>query len=95
MREIYRKRVEMLLESLPYIRMFSGSTMVIKYGGAAMSSADLKEEFATDIALLRYVGIRPIIVHGGGNEISSYMKRLAQEGPRRLRPGSWAGRGGC
>ena len=76
MREIYRKRVETLLESLPYIRMFSGSTMVIKYGGAAMSSADLKEEFATDIALLRYVGIRPIIVHGGGNEISSYMQRL-------------------
>ena len=76
MRETYRKRVETLLESLPYIRMFSGSTMVIKYGGAAMSSADLKDEFATDIALLRYVGIKPIIVHGGGNEISSYMKRL-------------------
>ena len=76
MREIYRKRVETLLESLPYIRMFSGSTMVIKYGGAAMSSADLKDEFATDIALLRYVGIKPIIVHGGGNEISAYMKRL-------------------
>ena len=56
--------------------MFSGKTMVIKYGGAAMSSADLKDEFATDIALLRYVGIKPIIVHGGGNEISSYMKRL-------------------
>jgi len=76
MREIYRKRVETLLESLPYIRMFSGKTMVIKYGGAAMSSADLKDEFATDIALLRYVGIKPIIVHGGGNEISDYMKRL-------------------
>lgn len=76
MREIYRKRVETLLEALPYIRMFSGTTMVIKYGGAAMSSADLKDEFATDIALLRYVGIRPIIVHGGGNEISGYMKRL-------------------
>src|SRR5512139_2653706 len=76
MREVYRKRVETLLESLPYIRMFSGSTMVIKYGGAAMSSADLKDEFATDIALLRYVGIKPIIVHGGGNEISSYMKKL-------------------
>ncbi len=76
MRETYKKRVETLLESLPYIRMFSGTTMVIKYGGAAMSSADLKEEFATDIALLRYVGIRPIIVHGGGNEISGYMKRL-------------------
>ena len=76
MRETYRKRVETLLESLPYIRMFRGSTMVIKYGGAAMSSADLKEEFATDIALLRYVGIRPIIVHGGGNEITRFMKKL-------------------
>lgn len=76
MREIYRKRVETLLESLPYIRMFSGSTMVIKYGGAAMSKADLKDEFATDIALLRYVGMRPIIVHGGGDEITAYMKRL-------------------
>ncbi len=76
MRDVYRKRVETLLESLPYIRMFSGSTMVIKYGGAAMSSADLKDEFATDIAMLRFVGIRPIIVHGGGAEISSYMKRL-------------------
>lgn len=76
MREVYRKRVETLLESLPYIRMFKGTTMVIKYGGAAMSSADLKDEFATDIALLRYVGIKPIIVHGGGNEISEYMRRL-------------------
>jgi len=76
MREAHTKRVETLLEALPYIRMFSGTTMVIKYGGAAMSSADLKDEFATDIALLRYVGIRPIIVHGGGNEITSYMKRL-------------------
>ena len=76
MREVYRKRVETLLESLPYIRLFRGATIVIKYGGAAMSSADLKDEFATDIALLRYVGIKPIIVHGGGNEISEYMKRL-------------------
>lgn len=76
MREIYRKRVETLLESLPYIRMFSGTTMVIKYGGAAMSSADLKDEFATDIALLRFVGIKPIIVHGGGNEVSRYMRKL-------------------
>lgn len=76
MREAYRKRVETLLEALPYIRMFSGKTVVIKYGGAAMSSADLKKEFATDIVLLRYVGIRPIIVHGGGNEVSSLMNRL-------------------
>jgi acetylglutamate kinase len=77
MREVYRKRVETLLESLPYIRMFRGATMVIKYGGAAMSSADLKDEFATDIALLRYVGMKPIIVHGGGNEISGYMTKLS------------------
>ncbi len=76
MREVYRKRVEILLEALPYIRLFSGKTVVIKYGGAAMSSADLKDEFATDIALLRYVGIRPIIVHGGGGEVSSFMGRL-------------------
>jgi len=77
MRDVYTKRVETLLESLPYIRTFSGCTMVIKYGGAAMSSADLKDEFATDIALLRYVGIKPVIVHGGGNEITGYMERLS------------------
>lgn len=76
MREVYRKRVETLLEALPYIRMFNGKTVVIKYGGAAMSSADLKEEFAQDIVLLRYVGIKPIIVHGGGAEVSFYMERL-------------------
>ena len=76
MREVYRKRVETLLEALPYIRLFSGKTVVIKYGGAAMESADLKEEFATDIVLLRHVGIRPIIVHGGGAEVTAYMKRL-------------------
>ncbi len=76
--DYYQKRVEILLEALPYIRLFSGSTMVIKYGGAAMRSADLKEEFATDVALLRYVGIRPIIVHGGGAEVSALMERLGQ-----------------
>ncbi len=76
MREVYRKRVETLLESLPYIRMFSGSTVVIKYGGAAMNSADLKDEFATDIAMLRFVGIKPIIVHGGGAEVSKWMRKL-------------------
>lgn len=76
MREVYRKRVETLLEALPYIREFSGKTVVIKYGGAAMNSADLKEEFATDIVLLRYVGIKPVIVHGGGAEVSGLMKKL-------------------
>ncbi len=65
-----------LLEALPYIREFHGRTVVIKYGGAAMIDPDLKEEFARDVALLKYVGINPVIVHGGGPEITSYMERL-------------------
>jgi acetylglutamate kinase len=65
-----------LLEALPYIREFHGRTVVIKYGGAAMSDAALKEEFARDVVLLKYVGMNPVIVHGGGPEITSYMERL-------------------
>ena len=66
-----------LLEALPYIREFHGSTVVIKYGGAAMTDATLKEEFARDVVLLKYVGMNPVIVHGGGPEITSYMERLS------------------
>jgi acetylglutamate kinase len=65
-----------LLEALPYIREFHGKTVVIKYGGAAMIDAALKEEFARDIVLLKYVGMNPVIVHGGGPEITTYMERL-------------------
>jgi acetylglutamate kinase len=65
-----------LLEALPYIREFYGRTIVIKYGGAAMTEAALKEEFARDVVLLKYVGINPVIVHGGGPAITSYMERL-------------------
>jgi len=65
-----------LLEALPYIRQFHGKTVVIKYGGAAMSQAALKEDFARDVVLLKYVGMNPVIVHGGGPEITSYMERL-------------------
>jgi acetylglutamate kinase len=65
-----------LLEALPYIREFHGRTVVIKYGGAAMTEPALKEEFARDVALLKYVGINPVIVHGGGPDITSYMERL-------------------
>jgi len=65
-----------LLEALPYIREFHGQTVVIKYGGAAMIEPELKEEFARDVVLLKYVGINPVIVHGGGPEITAYMKRL-------------------
>jgi acetylglutamate kinase len=65
-----------LLEALPYIREFYGKTVVIKYGGAAMEDADLREEFARDVVLLKYVGLNPIVVHGGGAEITTYMERL-------------------
>jgi acetylglutamate kinase len=65
-----------LLEALPYIREFHGKTVVIKYGGAAMEDKALREEFARDVVLLKYVGLNPIVVHGGGPEISAYMKRL-------------------
>ena len=68
--------VATLLEALPYIREFHGKTVVIKYGGAAMVDASLKEEFARDVVLLKYVGMNPVIVHGGGPEITSYMQRL-------------------
>src|SRR5277367_3155819 len=65
-----------LLEALPYIREFHGKTVVIKYGGAAMEDPALREEFARDVVLLKYVGLNPIVVHGGGPEITGYMERL-------------------
>jgi acetylglutamate kinase len=68
--------VATLLEALPYIREFHGKTVVIKYGGAAMAEPELKEEFARDVVLLKYVGMNPVVVHGGGPEITDYMERL-------------------
>jgi acetylglutamate kinase len=68
--------VRTLLEALPYIREFHGKTVVIKYGGAAMSDPALREEFARDVVLLKYVGLDPIVVHGGGPDITAYMERL-------------------
>ena len=65
-----------LLEALPYIREFHGRTVVIKYGGAAMSDPELREDFARDVVLLKYVGLNPIVVHGGGKDITTYMERL-------------------
>ena len=73
------RRAETLIEALPYIRAFQGKTLVIKYGGAAMEQAGLKELFAKDVLLLRLVGIRPVIVHGGGPQIGALMKRLGKE----------------
>jgi len=65
-----------LLEALPYIREFHGRTVVLKYGGAAMEDPALREEFARDVVLLKYVGLNPVVVHGGGPEITAYMERL-------------------
>ncbi len=66
----------MLLEALPYIREFAGATIVIKYGGAAMTTPELKTSFARDVALLKLVGMNPVVVHGGGPDISRYSDRL-------------------
>ena len=71
--------VETLLEALPYIREFHGRTVVIKYGGAAMREDALRDAFATDVVLLKYVGLNPVIVHGGGPDITRYMERLGME----------------
>jgi acetylglutamate kinase len=73
------RRAEILLEALPYIREFRGKTIVIKYGGAAMERADLKDSFAQEVSLLRLVGLNPVIVHGGGPQIGAMMKRLGKE----------------
>ncbi|MGH2745480.1 MAG: acetylglutamate kinase [Thermoleophilaceae bacterium] len=71
--------VATLLEALPYIRQFHGETVVIKYGGAAMTDPELTEEFARDVVLLKYVGMNPVVVHGGGPDITRYMERLGME----------------
>lgn len=73
------KRAEILIEALPYIKSFYGQTIVIKYGGAAMVDEQLKKSFAQDVTLLRYVGLKPAIVHGGGPHITHLMERLGKE----------------
>jgi acetylglutamate kinase len=78
-REEVEARVAVLLEALPYIRQFAGATIVIKYGGAAMTTPELKGSFARDVALLKLVGMNPVVVHGGGPDISRYSDRLGLE----------------
>ena len=68
-----------LTESLPYIRRFSGKTLVVKYGGNAMENEELKNSFARDIVLMKLVGFNPVVVHGGGPQISSLLKRIGKE----------------
>ena len=73
-------KAEILAQALPYIRKFHGKTMVIKYGGNAMTDPALQQAFAEDVVLLKLVGINPVVVHGGGPQIKAALKRLGKEG---------------
>ena len=74
-----KDKAEILVDALPYIQEFSGTTVVIKYGGNAMVSDVLKENVMRDVALMKYVGIRPVIVHGGGPGITGFLKKVGKE----------------
>ncbi len=73
------EKIKTLFEALPYIKEFSGKTVVIKYGGAAMVEEELKQSFARDVVLMKYVGLNPVIVHGGGPQIGKLLGRLDKE----------------
>lgn len=73
------KKAEILIEALPYIRSFFGKIFVIKYGGSAQVKQELKDAFARDVVLLNYIGIRPIVVHGGGQRISTVMEKMGKK----------------
>ena len=72
-------RAKILIEALPYIRRFNNATLVVKYGGHAMVDEKLKNNFALDIILMKYVGLKPVVVHGGGPQIGDFLKRLSIE----------------
>ncbi len=73
------EKAEVLVEALPYIRRFTGKTLVIKYGGHAMADPDLRASFARDVVLLEAIGVRPVVVHGGGPQIEALLRRLGRE----------------
>lgn len=70
------EKARILSEALPYIRRYHGATIVVKYGGAAMEDATLREGFAEDIALMRLVGLNPVVVHGGGPQVTAHIEKL-------------------
>ncbi|OIP63929.1 MAG: acetylglutamate kinase [Nitrospirae bacterium CG_4_9_14_3_um_filter_53_35] len=74
----FLRTADVLIEALPYIRRFEGKTIVIKYGGSAMINEELKRVFVLDIILMKYVGIHPVIVHGGGPQIGKIMKKMGK-----------------
>lgn len=72
------ERVHVLIEALPYLRLYRGKTVVVKYGGAAMTDPELKHSVMQDVVLMHYVGINPVVVHGGGPEVSDAMRRMGK-----------------
>lgn len=77
--EMWIEKANVLIEALPYIREFAGKKIVVKYGGSAMKDAHLKKSVITDVALLKLIGMKPIIVHGGGKEISRWVGKVGME----------------
>ena len=77
------KRAGILIDALPYMQKFAGSKVVIKYGGNAMINEELKNSVMEDITLLKYIGLKPIVVHGGGPDISSALKEKGVESRKR------------
>ena len=73
------ERADILVEALPYIRRFYNKTIVIKYGGHAMVDEELKDSFARDVVMMKYIGINPVVVHGGGPQIGSFLKKLGKD----------------
>ncbi|MFA5889409.1 MAG: acetylglutamate kinase [Actinomycetota bacterium] len=73
------EKARILMEALPYIKRYHGKTIVVKYGGAAMEDPSLREGFADDIALMRFVGLNPVVVHGGGPQVTAHIRRLGGE----------------
>ena len=78
-KEKYMEKANVLIEALPYIQRFNRKIIVIKYGGSAMIDEELKKHVIEDAVLLKLVGFKPVIVHGGGNEISSWMRKTGLE----------------
>ena len=74
-----QETARVLIEALPYIQRFAGTTVVIKYGGNAMENDELKNSFARDVVMMKQIGIHPVIVHGGGPQIGDLLERLVKE----------------
>ncbi len=73
------EKADILIEALPFIKKYSGKTVVIKYGGSAMADEEIKNEFIKDVVLMKYVGINPVIIHGGGPEINAMLEKVGKK----------------